>query len=97
MEKIEAERNHELLLMVRNLGELAACAFPYIIPVVPLSLPIELIEGEHFVLVDLCKSSPGSSSRAIAAQEDPVEAATGASVRSVRIAQPQSPQPAPLA
>ena len=58
----EAERNHELMLMVRNLGELVACTFPYIIPVIPRSLPAEIIEGEHFVLTDLCKSSSSSSS-----------------------------------
>ena len=52
--------------------------------------PVKLIEGEHFVLADLCMSSPGSSFRAAASQEDPAEAATGALVRYVRITQPQS-------
>ena len=46
LEIIEIECNHELLLTTRNLRELAAYAFPYIIPVVPLSLPVELIEGK---------------------------------------------------
>ena len=77
LEIAKAERNHELLLTMRNLRELTTCAFPYIILVVPHSLPVELIEGEHFVLPDLCKSSLGSSSREVAAQEDPTEAATG--------------------
>ena len=75
--------------------KLVACAFPYIIPVVPRLLPIELIEGEHFVLADLCKSSPGRSSRVVAPQEDQAEAATGALVRFVQVTQPQSPWLAP--
>ena len=80
-EIIETERNHELFLTTRNFRELAPCAFPYIIPYVPHSLPVELIEGEHFILTDLCKSTPGSSFRAVAAQEDQVEATTAAVVR----------------
>ena len=59
LEIAKAKRNHELLLTTRNLRELAACAFPYIIPVVPRSVLVELIEGEHFVLANLCKSSLG--------------------------------------
>ena len=70
--------------MKRNLRELATCAFPYSILVVLHSLPVELIEGEHFVLIDLYKSSLGSSCQAIAAQEDQVEAATGTLVRTAR-------------
>ena len=84
MEITEAKRNHELLLTARKLQELAACAFPYIIPFVPQSLPAELIKGEHFILPDLCKSSLGSSSQAVATQEDQAEAATGTLVRSSR-------------
>ena len=95
LEITEVERNHELLLTARNLRELAACAFAYIIPVIPLSFLAELIKGEHFVLVDLCKSSPGSSSQVVAAQEDQVEAAIGTLVRSTRATQPQSLRPAP--
>ena len=50
LEIIEGERNHELLLYVKNLWELGANPFPYIVPVIPRSLPVELIRGEHFVL-----------------------------------------------
>ena len=59
---MEAEHNHELLLTARNLRELGASPFPYNIPVVPRSLPAKLIEGEHFVLANLFKLNPGSSS-----------------------------------
>ena len=80
LEVTEAKRNHELLLMaVRELG---ASPFPYIISVVPRSLPSELIKGEHFVLIDLFKLNLGSSSRVVSAQEDQAEAAKGTLVRS---------------
>ena len=81
---IEAERNHELLLMARNLRELAAYAFPYIILVISHSLPAKLIKGEHFLILDLCKSSSGSSSQAVAAQEDQAKAAIGTLMRTAR-------------
>ena len=97
MEIIEAERNHELLLTTRNLRELVVCAFPYIIPIVPRSLPSELIEGEYLFLADLCKSSLGSPYRAVAAQEDQAGIATGTLARSAQVTLPQSlwlaPQP----
>ena len=41
----KAERNHELLLTVKNLRELGSSPFPYIIPIVPRSLLAEVIEG----------------------------------------------------
>ena len=62
LEITEAERNHELLLMAKNLRELSGSPFPYIIPIVPRSLPTKVIEGEHFLLVNLLKLVPVSSS-----------------------------------
>ena len=90
LEITEVERNHELLLMLRNFRELGASPFPYIIPIVPHSLPTELIEREHFVFADLFNLNPGSSS-----QEDQAEAAKRTLVMSARATQPQSPQPRP--
>ena len=58
-------------------------------------MPVKLIEGEHFVLANLCKSSPGSSSQMVAAQEDQAKAATGTLVRFAWATQPQGPRPAP--
>ena len=72
MEITEAERNHEILLTVSNLQGLGANPLPYIVPVIPRSLPVKLIEGEHFVLTDLLKLNPGSSSQAVSSQEDRV-------------------------
>ena len=62
LEITEVECNHELLLTTKNLRELGPNPFPYIIPVVPRLLPVELIKGEHFVLTDLFKLNPGNSS-----------------------------------
>ena len=66
---MKADCNHELLLTVKNLQELGGSPFPYIIPIVPRSLLAKVIEGEHFVLVDLLKMVLGNSSHAISAQE----------------------------
>ena len=74
---------------------MVVCAFPYIVPVVPHSLLAELVEGEHFVLAKLYKSSPSSSSQEAATQEDQAEAAIGTLVRSAMDVQPQSPLLAP--
>ena len=67
LEITEAERNHELLLIVKNLRELGGSPFFYIIPIVPRWLPTEVIEGEHFIIVDLLKLVLGGSSHAISA------------------------------
>ena len=63
LEITEAERNHELLLSVKNLRELGASLFRYIVLVIPCPLPVEPVKGEHFVLADILKSIPGSSSQ----------------------------------
>ena len=56
LEIIEAEPNHELLLSVKNLRELGASPFLYIVLVIPRSFPKELVKGEHFVLIDLLQA-----------------------------------------
>ena len=55
--------------MAKNLRELGDSPFPYIIPIVSRSLPIEVIEGEHFVIINLLKLVSGSFALAISAQE----------------------------
>ena len=61
LEITEGEHNYELLLYVKNLLEIGANPFPYIVPVTSRPLPIEIVRGEHFTLADLLKSIPGSS------------------------------------
>ena len=81
---IERERNHELLLSVKNLRELGASPFNYIVPVIPRSLPKELVKGEHFILTNLLKSIPGRSSQEGPAQEPRTEVAERGLVSFVR-------------
>ena len=61
---IDKECHYDLLLSVKNLLELGASPFPYIMPVLPRPLPSEVIKGENFVLVDFLKLFPGGSSQA---------------------------------
>ena len=60
LEISEWERHHEILLTVRNLCELSCNPSPYILPVIPHPLPIELVEGEHYVIADLLNLASGS-------------------------------------
>ena len=69
LEIAERERNHEFLLFKKNLQELGASPFPYIVLVILRPLPEELIKGEHFILADHLKSIPGISSQAMSTKE----------------------------
>ena len=75
------EREHnELLLSAKNLQELGSSLFSDIAPVIPYSLLGESVRGEHFVLVDLLMSFPGSSSQAGSTRVPQAEVAEGALV-----------------
>ena len=86
IEITEGEHNHGLLLSLKNLRELGANPFLYIVPVIPRMLLVELVRGEHFVIADLLESIPGSSSQAgsIQEQEPQAEIVEGALARFVR-------------
>ena len=71
---------NELLLSMKNLQELVSSPFTYIASVIPCPLPGEVIRGDHFVLANLLKSIPGSSSQAMSAPEPRVEMTEGALV-----------------
>ena len=64
LEITEGERNHQLLLYVKNLRELSVIPVPYIVPVIPRPSPVELVRGEYFTLADLLKSIQASSAQA---------------------------------
>ena len=53
LEISEWEWHHKILLTVRNLRELSCSPSPYIIPVIPHHFPIEIVEGECYVIADL--------------------------------------------
>ena len=66
LEISEWEWHHEILLTAKNLSELSRSPSPYIIPVIPRPLPVEIVEVEHYVIVDLlilatCSSSPANN------------------------------------
>ena len=85
LEITEAEHNHELLQMVKNLRELGGSPFSYIIPVVPRLSPVEVIKGELFVLIDLLKLVLCGSSQSNPTQEDQTGATIRTLVRSTRV------------
>ena len=74
----------ELLLSVKNSQELGSSPFPYIAPVIPRPLPVEVAGDEHFVVADLLKSISGSYSQAGSAQDPQAEIAKGTLVSFVR-------------
>ena len=60
----ELEQYHKILLTMRNLYELSRSPSSYILPVIPRPLPIEIVEGRHYVIADLLNLAPGSLSPA---------------------------------
>ena len=87
LEITKMERNQKLLLSARNLQELGASPFPYIVPIIPCPLPAELVKGEYFVLAGLFKSIPGGYSQAGSTREPQYEIEEGALARFFRLAQ----------
>ena len=59
LEITEGERNHDLLLYVKNLRELGASPFPYVVPIIPRLLLVELVKLMEWgrPLVDMLASS----------------------------------------
>ena len=55
-------QHHEVLLTLKNLGDLSRNPTPYSISVIPRPLPIEIVEGEHYVTADFLNFLPDSSS-----------------------------------
>ena len=49
LEITERKRDHKLLLSTKNLQELGASPFPYIVPIIPRSLLEELIKGVNIL------------------------------------------------
>ena len=72
LEISERERHHKILLTVKNLRELSHNPSPYTLPVIPRFLPIEVVEGEHYVITDLLTLIPSSSSTTQASKTEVV-------------------------
>ena len=72
LEIFEWERHHEVLLTVKNLRGLIHNPSSYILPVIPRPLPVEVVEGVHYVVADLLTLVSGSSSPAQTSEADVV-------------------------
>ena len=65
LEVSEQECHCEVLLTLKNLADMRRSLAPYSLPIIPRSLPSEIVGREHFVTTDLldlltgCESSPG--------------------------------------
>ena len=53
LEVSEQERHCEVLLTLKNLADVRWSPGPYNLPIIPRSLPSEIVGGEHFVTTDL--------------------------------------------
>ena len=69
LEITKRERHHELLLSTKNLQDLGASPFPYIVYVLPRPLPSEVVKASLFFLMDLLKSLTRGSTQAEAILE----------------------------
>ena len=49
----EQERHYKVLLTLDNISAVRSNPAPYTLPVIPRSLPSNIVEGEHFVITDL--------------------------------------------
>ena len=55
---------------MKNLHYLSCHSSPYSVPIIPRLLPSEIVEGEHFVSVDLLSLILGGSSPAREAESE---------------------------
>ena len=62
LEISEQERNHKVLLTMKNLHDLSLHPSLYSVPIISCPLPSKNVEGEHFMTVDLLNLIPGNSS-----------------------------------
>ena len=53
LEISEQERHYKVLLTPDNISTVRRNLTPYTLPVIPRPLPLNVVEGEHFVIVDL--------------------------------------------
>ena len=62
LEISERERYCRVLLTLENISVVRHNPAPYTLPVIPRPLPSHVVEGEHFVVVDLQHLVSGSAS-----------------------------------
>ena len=62
LEISEQEHHYEVLLTLKNLVDVRHNSVPYSLPIIPLPLSSEIMDGEHFVTADLLNLTAGSGS-----------------------------------
>ena len=62
LEISERERHYQVLLTRENISAMRHNPAPYTLPVIPRSLPSNVVEGEHFVIADVWRLVSGSAS-----------------------------------
>ena len=62
LEIFERERHYQVLLTRENIAVVRRNPDPYTLPVIPRSLTSNVVEGEHFVIVDVRRLVFGSAS-----------------------------------
>ena len=62
MEISERKRHCQVLLTRENISAVRNNPTPYTLPVIPQPLPLNVVEGEHFVLEDVRRLTSGSVS-----------------------------------
>ena len=53
LEISEKEHHYKVLLTLDNISAVRSNLAPYTLPVIPLLLPLDIVEGEHFVIANL--------------------------------------------
>ena len=61
LEVSEQEHHCEVLLTLKNLADVRQSSAPYSLQIIPRSLPLKIVEGEHFVTSDLLSFLEGCS------------------------------------
>ena len=62
LEIFEQERHYEVLLTPKNRADVRWNPASYSLPIIPCSLPLEIMDGEHFITTDLLNLTAGSAS-----------------------------------
>ena len=61
LEISEHESHYEVLLTLKNLADVRQSPTPYSLPIIPRSLPSEIVEGEYFITSDLLSLLAGGA------------------------------------
>ena len=62
LEISERERHYQVLLTRENISVVRRNPAPFTLPVIPRSLPSNVVEDEHFVIADVRRLVSGSAS-----------------------------------